>query len=71
MTVYPGESQTALRLRQEIHRRHSHGRGHGRELGSRSGRLANLPEYRNLPQCEKLVKEIADELKVKSPLHPD
>jgi hypothetical protein len=34
-------------------------------------RLANLPEYRNLPECEKLVKEIADELKVKSPLHPD
>ncbi|HAO78092.1 MAG TPA: hypothetical protein DCQ92_03760 [Verrucomicrobia subdivision 3 bacterium] len=34
-------------------------------------RLANLPEYRNLPECEKLVKEVADELKVKSPLHPD
>ncbi|HUB87319.1 MAG TPA: hypothetical protein VMB22_05465 [Verrucomicrobiae bacterium] len=34
-------------------------------------RLANLPEYRNLPECEKPVKEVADELKVKSPLHPD
>jgi hypothetical protein len=34
-------------------------------------RLANLPEYRNLPQCVKMVKEIADELKIKSPLHPD
>ncbi len=34
-------------------------------------RVANLPEYRNLPQCEKLVKEVADELKLKSPLHPD
>ena len=34
-------------------------------------RLANLPEYRNLPQCVQLVKEVADELKVKSPLHPD
>ncbi len=34
-------------------------------------RLANLPEYRNLPQCVKLVKEAADELKIKSPLHPD
>jgi hypothetical protein len=34
-------------------------------------RLANLPEYRNLPQCEKLVKEVADELKTESPLHPD
>jgi hypothetical protein len=34
-------------------------------------RLANLREYRNLPQCEQLVKEVADELKIKSPLHPD
>jgi len=34
-------------------------------------RLANLPKYRNLPQCVQLVKEVADELKIKSPLHPD
>ncbi len=34
-------------------------------------RLANLPEYRNLPQCVKLVKEVADELKIESPLHSD
>jgi hypothetical protein len=34
-------------------------------------RLANLPEYRNLPQCVQLVKEVADELKIKSPLHTD
>ena len=34
-------------------------------------RLANLPEYRNLPQCVQLVKEVADELKLKSPLHSD
>jgi hypothetical protein len=34
-------------------------------------RLANLPEYRNLPQRVQLVKEVADELKIKSPLHPD
>jgi hypothetical protein len=34
-------------------------------------RLANLPEYRNLPECVKLVKEVADELKIKSPLHSD
>jgi hypothetical protein len=38
--------------------------GHYREVR----RLANLPEYRNLPECEKLVKEVADELKVKNPL---
>jgi hypothetical protein len=34
-------------------------------------RLANLPEYRNLPECVKLVSEVADELKIKSPLHTD
>lgn len=34
-------------------------------------RLANLPEYRNLPECEKLVKEVANELKISSPLHPN
>jgi hypothetical protein len=34
-------------------------------------RVANRPEYRNLPECVKLVKEVADELKIKSPLHPD
>jgi hypothetical protein len=30
-----------------------------------------LPEYRNVPECQKLVKEVADELKVQSPLHSD
>jgi hypothetical protein len=34
-------------------------------------RIAKRPEYRNLPECEKLVKEVADELKIKSPLHSD
>jgi len=34
-------------------------------------RVANLPEYRNLQACEALVKEVADELKVNSPLHPN
>jgi hypothetical protein len=32
-------------------------------------RLANHPEYRNLQECEKLILEVADELKIKSPLH--
>ena len=32
-------------------------------------RLANRPEYRNLQECEKLVQEVANELKIKSPLH--
>lgn len=34
-------------------------------------RVANLPEYRNLAEVEKLVKEVADELKTGNPLHPD
>jgi hypothetical protein len=34
-------------------------------------RLANLPEYRNLRQCEALVQQVADELKVRNPLHTD
>jgi len=34
-------------------------------------RVANLPEYRNLSDCQALVREVADELKISSPLHPD
>ncbi|MSU58007.1 MAG: hypothetical protein EXS35_07485 [Pedosphaera sp.] len=34
-------------------------------------RVANLPEYRNLSECEKLVQEIADELKTRNPLRAD
>jgi hypothetical protein len=34
-------------------------------------RLANLPEYRNLPECVKLVNEVAHDLEIKSPLHTD
>ena len=69
MSYYTGENQTArncarilvsVALRNEIEMNWDEVR-----------RLANLPEYRNLAQCVKLVKEVADELKVKSPLHPD
>ena len=69
MSYYKGENKTArdcakvlasVALRQEIEMNWDEVR-----------RLANLPEYRNLPECEKLVKEVADELKIKSPLHSD
>jgi hypothetical protein len=33
--------------------------------------VANLPEYRDLAECEKLVKEVGDELNIQSPLHSD
>lgn len=32
-------------------------------------RLARRPEYRIFPECEKVVEEIANELKVQSPFH--
>jgi hypothetical protein len=69
MSYYLGESQTArqcakilisVALRDEIEVNWDEVR-----------RLANRPEYRNLSQCLQIVKEVADELKVKSPLHPD
>jgi hypothetical protein len=69
MSYYTGENKTArdcakiltaVALRKEIEMNWDEVR-----------RLANLPEYRNLPECEKMVKEVADELKIKSPLHPD
>jgi hypothetical protein len=34
-------------------------------------RLANLPEYRNFPECDALVQVVADELERRNPLHPD
>ena len=67
MSYYTGENKTArdcakiltaVALRKEIEMNWDEVR-----------RLANLPEY--LPQCVQLVKEVADELKIKSPLHPD
>ena len=33
-------------------------------------RLAGRPEYRILPECEALMREVANELKTKSPLDP-
>jgi hypothetical protein len=69
MTFYLGESQTALDCAKKFISVILTGGMAVNWIEVR--RLANLPEYRNLQQCEKLVKEVADELKVKSPLHPD
>ena len=38
---------------------------------SEVARLAKLPEYRNLSECEQLIQEVADKLKLQNPLHPD
>ena len=69
MTFYLGKSQTALDCAKKFISVILTGGMAVNWIEVR--RLANLPEYRNLQQCEKLVKEVADELKVKSPLHPD
>jgi hypothetical protein len=69
MTFYLGKSQTALDCAKKFISVILTGGMAVNWIEVR--RLANLPEYRNLQQCEKLVKEVADELKIKSPLHPD
>jgi len=68
VSVYPGENEAARNcakaflataLRNEI------------ELDwNEVKRLAERSEYRIFPQCKALAKEVADELKVQSPLHP-
>ena len=67
VSYYSGENQTAracakilaaVTLRKEIEMNWDEVR-----------RLANLPEDRNLSECKKLVKEVADELKIQNPLH--
>ncbi|HXR07781.1 MAG TPA: hypothetical protein VN765_10655 [Candidatus Acidoferrum sp.] len=69
VSVYPGENKAArdcarimaaAALRKELEMNWDEVR-----------RLANLSEYHNIAECVKLVKEVADELKIKSPLHPD
>ena len=33
-------------------------------------RVAQLPEYRNVKECEALAQQVADELKLENPMHP-
>jgi hypothetical protein len=33
-------------------------------------RVAQLPEYRNVEECEALVQQVANELKLENPMHP-
>ena len=63
MTFYLGESQTALDCAKKFISVILTGGMAVNWIEVR--RLANLPEYRNLQQCEKLVKEVADELKTR------
>jgi hypothetical protein len=69
VSVYPGENPTARDCARKFAAMILDGQipVNGDEVR----RLANLPEYRNLSDCVKLVKEVADELNVETPLHPD
>jgi hypothetical protein len=65
ISVYPGENLTARKCAREL------------AVVALAGavsmnwvevlRIANLPEYRNVKECETLVNEVAHELKIKSP----
>ena len=69
ISVYPGENPTARECAREL------------AVVALAGavdmnwdevlRVANLPEYRNVNECKALVREVAHELKIKSPLDPD
>ncbi len=69
MTFYLGESQTARKCARILISVAL--RGEIAVDWDEVRRLAKLPEYRNLQECVKLVNEVADELKIKNPLHPD
>jgi hypothetical protein len=69
MAYYPGENQTALECARKLIAVILTG---GIDVDwNEVLRVANRPEYRNVEQCKALVREVANELKVKSPLHPD
>jgi hypothetical protein len=69
VSFYPGENATARKCAREL------------AVVALSGalqmnwnevlRVANLPEYRNVNECKALVNEVANELKIESPCHPD
>ena len=69
VSVYPGENQTARNCARMLIAVAL--RGQVAVDWDEVRRLANRPEYRNLPECVKLAQEVADELKFENPLHPD
>lgn len=69
VSVYPGENSEARDCAKKLAAMMSDGAIPADWNEVR--RLANLPEYRNFQECAELVKEVADELKIESPLHSD
>jgi hypothetical protein len=69
VSVYPGDNQAARECAREL------------AVVALAGainmdwsevlRIANLPEYRNVNECKALVREVANELKIKCPFDPD
>ena len=69
MTYYPGENQTARDCAKKLVAVILTG---GIDADwNEVLRVAKRPEYCNVEQCKMLVREVADELKIKSPLHSD
>ncbi len=69
VSVYPEENPTARKCARTLAGVAL--RGQVEMNWSEVRRVAQRPEYSNLPECEALVSEVADELKIESPLHPD
>jgi hypothetical protein len=69
VSVYPGENQAARECAKKLAAMMLD--GSIPVDWNEVRRVANLPEYRNLPECVQLVKEVADELNIETPLHPD
>ncbi len=69
VSVYPGENETARNCAKAF--LSTALRGQIELDWNEVKRLAQRPEYRIFPQCDALVKEVADEVQIKSPLHPD
>jgi len=69
VATHPGPNETARQCARELA---MVALGGGLELNwAEVLRVANLPEYRNVAECRTLLRDVAHELKVKSPLDSD
>jgi hypothetical protein len=69
VSVYPGENPAARKCARELA---VVALGGAVNMNwSEVLRVANLPEYRNVKECKALVREVANELKIKSPFDSD
>ena len=71
VSVYPEKNPAARECAQETRRRGRIGRGDRQWIGTKSGGLQICRNIVIFQSAKQLVKEVADELKIKSPLHSD